>query len=227
MAAYLAKKMGIPVGTLICASNRNKVLADFFATGVYDMNRDFYVTTSPSMDILLSSNFERFLYYLTNGDVDAVKGWEKELQETGKMSVPEGLLKKIDLTFAGDWIDDEETKNVINYAYNDETYLMDPHTAVAYGVYLKRKRQGLVSGRHTVIMSTAHPYKFPPAMCRALGVPVDENPFDSLERLTALSGIGIPYPLKRLQDLPLRFTETVDKSEMKRTVTKFIDDATR
>ena len=102
--------MGIPVGTLICASNRNKVLADFFATGVYDMNRDFYVTTSPSMDILLSSNFERFLYYLTNGDVDAVKGWEKELQETGKMSVPEALLKKIDLTFAGDWIDDEETK---------------------------------------------------------------------------------------------------------------------
>lgn len=227
LAAYLAKKMGIPVGTLICASNRNKVLADFFATGVYDMNRDFYVTTSPSMDILLSSNFERFLYYLTNGDVDAVKGWEKELQETGKMSVPEALLKKIDLTFAGDWIDDEETKNVINYAYNDETYLMDPHTAVAYGVYLKRKRQGLVSGRHTVIMSTAHPYKFPPAMCRALGLPVDENPFDSLERLTALSGIGIPYSLKRLQDLPLRFTETVDKSEMKRTVTKFIDDATR
>ncbi len=104
---------------------------------------------------------------------------------------------------------------------------MDPHTAVAYGVYLKRKRQGLVSGRHTVIMSTAHPYKFPPAMCLALGVPVDENPFDSLERLTALSGIGIPYSLKRLQDLPLRFTETVDKSEMKRTVTKFIDDATR
>ena len=141
--------------------------------------------------------------------------------------MPEALLKKIDLTFAGDWIDDEETKNVINHTYNDEMYLMDPHTAVAYGVYLKRKRQGLVSGRHTVIMATAHPYKFPPAMCRALGLPVDENPFDSLERLTALSGIGVPYSLKRLQDLSLRFTKTVDKREIKGTIMKFIDNATR
>ena len=102
-------------------------------------------------------------------------------------------------------------------------YLFDPHSAVAYGVYLKRKRAGLMSGRHTVIMATAHPYKFPSVICEALGLPADEDPFDALERLYAVSAMNIPKPLKRLQKLPLRFTETINKDAMKTAVMETID----
>ena len=223
LAAYLAGKMGIPLGQLICASNKNKVLADFFASGTYDMNRPFYTTNSPSMDILLASNFERFLYYLTGGDTDKVAAWEKELAETGRLTAGEAERAALTEHFAGDWIDDEETKFVINHTFNDNMYLFDPHSAVAYGVYLKRKRAGLMSGRHTVIMATAHPYKFPSVICEALGLPADEDPFDALERLYAVSAMNIPKPLKRLQKLPLRFTETINKDAMKTAVMETID----
>lgn len=176
LAGYFAKKMGVPIGKLICASNQNKVLADFFETGVYDMNRDFYTTSSPSMDILLSSNFERFLFYVAKEDAAKVAQWEKDLLETGKMSVSADELKTLRQEFEGGWIDDDETKAVINHVYNDFGYLLDPHTAVAYGVGMNRHRQGLDEGRHTVIMATAHPYKFPPVICEALALRQSDDP---------------------------------------------------
>lgn len=223
LAAYFAKKMGIPIGQLICASNKNKVLADFFETGTYNMNRPFYTTASPSMDILLSSNFERFLYYLSGCDTDKVAAREKKLLATGTLTISDEEMKEVHETFAGGWIDDAETKHVINHTFNDRMYLLDPHSAVAYGVYLKRRRQGLTSGRHTVIMATAHPYKFPPVICEALAVPAAADPFGDLERLRALSSIPVPEPLRQLEELPFRFTEVIDKEEMAQSVTAFVD----
>ena len=202
LAGYFAKKMGVPIGKLICASNKNKVLADFFETGVYDMNRQFFTTDSPSMDILLSSNFERFLFYVAGQDAEKVAQWEKDLAETGKMAVSADELAQLRREFEGGWIDDGETEAVINHVYNDYGYLLDPHTAVAYGVYMNRRRQGLCEGRHTVVMATAHPYKFPPVICQAL---------------------ALPKPLAELRNKPVRFGSSIEKEDMKQAVLAFVD----
>lgn len=224
LAGYFAKKMGVPIGELICASNKNKVLADFFKTGVYDMNRDFYTTDSPSMDILLSSNFERFLFYVAAGqDAAKVAQWEKDLAETGKMAVTKDELKTLQDEFVGGWIDDDETEAVINHVYNDFGYLLDPHTAVAYGVYLNRHKQGLDAGRHTVIMSTAHPYKFPPTIVKALALTPYADPFDELKEISILTGMALPKPLLDLQQKPVRFETAIAKEDMKQAVLSFVD----
>lgn len=223
LAGYFAKKMGVPIGELICASNKNKVLADFFKTGVYDMNRDFYTTDSPSMDILLSSNFERFLFYVAGQDAAKVAQWEKDLAETGKMAVTKDELKTLQDEFVGGWIDDDETEAVINHVYNDFGYLLDPHTAVAYGVYLNRHKQGLDAGRHTVIMSTAHPYKFPPTIVKALALTPYADPFDELKEISILTGMALPKPLLDLQQKPVRFETAIAKEDMKQAVLSFVD----
>ena len=223
LAGWFAKKMGASIGRLICASNQNKVLADFFENGVYDMNRSFYTTDSPSMDILLSSNFERFLFYVAGGDAVRVAQWEKDLTETGKMAVNQDELTWLQMDFCGGWIDDDETEAVINHVYNDFGYLLDPHTAVAYGVYLNRHKQGLDAGRHTVIMSTAHPYKFPPVICKALALPSDDDPFAMLTSISSLTGIALPKPLADLRNKPVRFGAAIEKEEMKQAVLSFVD----
>ena len=223
LAGYFAKKMGVPIGELICASNKNKVLADFFKTGVYDMNRDFYTTDSPSMDILLSSNFERFLFYVAGQDAAKVAQLEKDLAETGKMAVTKDELKTLQDEFVGGWIDDDETEAVINHVYNDFGYLLDPHTAVAYGVYLNRHKQGLDAGRHTVIMSTAHPYKFPPTIVKALALTPYADPFDELKEISILTGMALPKPLLDLQQKPVRFETAIAKEDMKQAVLSFVD----
>ena len=223
LAGYFAKKMGVPIGKLICASNKNKVLADFFATGVYDMNRDFYTTDSPSMDILLSSNFERFLFYVAREEAAQVAAWEKELLETGKMAVSKEALQTLQEEFVGGWIDDAETEAVINHVYNDFGYLLDPHTAVAYGVYLNRHKQGLDAGRHTVIMATAHPYKFPPTIVKALALTPYADPFDELKEISILTGMALPKPLLELQKKPVRFSNAIAKEDMKQAVLSFVD----
>lgn len=223
LAGYFAKKMGVPIGRLICASNKNKVLADFFETGVYDMNRQFFTTDSPSMDILLSSNFERFLFYVAGEDAEKVATWEKDLSETGKMAVSKEELETLQKEFEGGWIDDEETEAVINHVYNDYGYLLDPHTAVAYGVYMKRRRQGLCEGRHTVIMATAHPYKFPPVVCKSLALPEHDDAFDELLEISNVTGIALPKPLAELKNKPVRFGDSIQKEDMKTAVLSFVD----
>ena len=158
LAAYYAKKMGIPIGKLICASNQNNVLTDFFRTGTYDMNRPFYTTISPSMDILESSNFERFLYYISGEDSERTAQWMKDLKSTGKLSVNEEEFKRVQANFSGAYVNDEETKAIIEQVYNSYGYLMDPHTAVAMGAYMKELEAHPEDGaRHTIIASTAHP----------------------------------------------------------------------
>lgn len=223
LAGFFAKKMGVPIHQLICASNKNNVLSDFFKTGIYDMNRQFYMTDSPSMDILLSSNFERFLFYVAHEDSAQVFQWEKDLQDTGKLTVSAEALTELRQHFVGGWIDDEETEAVINHVYNDFGYLLDPHTAVAYGVYLNRHKQGLDEGRHTVIMSTAHPYKFPPTICKALALPSQEDPFAMLEEIQAITSMALPKPLQDLKNKPVRFSDAIDKENMKSAVLSFVD----
>ena len=224
LAAYYAKKMGIPIGKLICASNQNNVLTDFFENGTYDMNRPFYTTISPSMDILESSNFERFLYYISGEDSERTAGWMKDLKSTGKLTVNEEEFKRVKANFAGAYVSDEETKAIIQQVYNSYGYVMDPHTAVAMGAYMKELEKHPEDGaRHTVIASTAHPFKFPTPICEALDIKVGETPYESLDNISAVTGVAFPKQLEALQSKPLRFTKAIDKENMKQEILDFVN----
>lgn len=224
LAAYYAKMMGIPVGKLICASNENHVLTDFFKTGTYDMNRPFYTTLSPSMDILESSNFERFVYYVSGEDGALTKERMESLKRDGKFSITLDELRQVQEDFGAAYINDEETKAIIEQVYNSYGYVMDPHTAVAMGAYMKELEAHPEDGkRHTVIASTAHPFKFPPAICEALDIAIGSTPYESLDNITAVTGVSCPKPLQALQDKPLRFTKVIDKGTMEEEIFAFID----
>ncbi|WP_028257174.1 threonine synthase [Veillonella montpellierensis] len=224
LAAYYAKKMGIPIGKLICASNQNNVLTDFFNTGTYDMNRPFYTTISPSMDILESSNFERFLYYISGEDSERTSFWMETLKKTGSVSVNEDELKRIQHDFSGAYIDDEETKSIIDEVYNSYGYLLDPHTAVAMGAYMKELQlHPELEQQHTVIAATAHPFKFPAPICEALHIQQGHNAYESLEAISAVTGVAFPKQLLELRNKKLRFTKTIDKEAMKEEILLFVD----
>lgn len=224
LAAYYAKRMGIPVGKLICASNRNNVLADFFQNGTYDMNRPFYTTLSPSMDILESSNFERFIYYMSGENAELTKARMIALKAEGSFSVTPEELKDIQRIFAGAYVSDEETTAIIEQVYNSYGYVMDPHTAVAMGAYMKELAlHPEDGGRHTIIASTAHPFKFPGAICQALDIREGESSYDSLDNISAVTGVGCPSKLALLKDKPLRFTKVIDKGDMEAEVLAFAD----
>ena len=224
LAAYYAKKMGIPIGKLICASNQNNVLTDFFKTGTYDMNRPFYTTISPSMDILESSNFERFLYYISGEDSERTAQWMKDLKSTGKLSVNEEEFKRVQANFSGAYVNDEETKAIIEQVYNSYGYLMDPHTAVAMGAYMKELEAHPEDGaRHTIIASTAHPFKFPTPICEALDIKVGSTPYESLDNISAVTGVAFPKQLAALKAKSLRFTKAIDKENMKQEILDFVD----
>lgn len=216
--------MGIPIGKLICASNQNNVLTDFFKTGTYDMNRPFYTTISPSMDILESSNFERFLYYISGEDSERTAQWMKDLKSTGKLSVNEEEFKRVQANFSGAYVNDEETKAIIEQVYNSYGYLMDPHTAVAMGAYMKELETHPEDGaRHTIIASTAHPFKFPTPICEALDIKVGSTPYESLDNISAVTGVAFPKQLAALKTKSLRFTKAIDKENMKQEILDFVD----
>lgn len=224
LAAYYAKMMGIPIGKLICASNKNKVLTDFFETGTYDMNRPFYVTLSPSMDILESSNFERFLYYAFQEDSEETKAYMEELKGKGAASVPESVKMWIDSHFKGIFVDDVKTKEVIDYVFNTYGYLMDPHTAVAMGAYMDYvKDNPEEANRHTVIASTAHPFKFPDAISQALRLPLGDDCYGTLENISAITGVAFPKELAKLAAMEIRFDQVIPKESMKDSILRFID----
>ena len=217
LAGYLAKRIGVPIRHLICASNENHVLADFFATGVYDRRREFHVTHSPSMDILISSNLERFLYYAVNGDTERVVQLMNDLQDTGCMALTEKERQAMD-HFIGGWLTDEETLHVIHDVYMQTKYLLDPHTAVAYGVTERLRVRGMIGDRPLAVMATAHPYKFPDTVAAALGIPLAHDPYHTLAVLEAQTGIVVPTALAELAGKPIRFTEVVAKEDMDATV---------
>ena len=212
LAAWYAKQMGVPLGKLICASNSNNVLTDFIRTGVYDRNRPFHNTISPSMDILISSNLERLLHAFSNGDCAQVKGYMEQLSETGRYEVSKEIMWKLKRDFAAYFCDDGQTKKTIGKVWKEKNYLIDPHTAVAVDA-LAQYRAETGDAAPTLVVSTASPFKFCPAVLEALGAPV----VTGLESITALSkftGIGAPRPLAELAGKTPRFDRCVEKERM-------------
>ncbi len=220
LAAYYAKKMGIPVNKLICASNSNKVLTDFLNTGIYDRNRQFYTTISPSMDILISSNLERLLYHLSGENDSQIREWFTSLADSGKYEVTDKVKAVLKEEFYAGFCDDIQTKACIKKQFDSHSYLCDTHTAVAVKVYEDyREKTGDIT--KTVIASTASPYKFSSSVLEALGEfdsSLDE--FELVEKLYEVSNLEVPKSLAELKDKKVRFQDTIEKSDMKDFVLK-------
>ena len=212
LAGFLAKKLGLPVGKLICASNANNVLTDFIFTGTYDRRRPLLKTTSPSMDILVSSNLERLLYLLS-GDTELVSQLMQQLKEKGAYTVPADLLAKIQAEFCASYCDDARAEEIMGRVFRDYGYLCDPHTAAGWAAAEDYVTQ---TGDHTpmVVLSTASPYKFPAAVLTAIGGDTDGDEFCQMERLSRLSGVPIPGNLSGLQGKPEKHTGVIPKEKM-------------
>ena len=216
LAGYFAKLMGLPVGRLICASNANNVLTDFIETGIYDRNRPFYTTASPSMDILISSNLERLLYLLSGSD-EAVRGYMASLRETGRYQVSQALKEKIQAEFSAGWCSDQEAGDNIAKVFGTEGYLMDTHTAVAYTV-LEQYRKKTGDNTLSVVVSTASPYKFCSSVLSAMGVTEYRPGTEILSQLEEKTRSSAPRPLKELSGKAVRFTLETEKERMPQVV---------
>ena len=172
LAAYYAKQMGVPIDKLICASNENKVLYDFFTTGTYDRNREFILTSSPSMDILISSNLERLIYHLTGDDSEQNRAFMDALSKDGKYTITDAMKTKL-ADFYGNYAGEEETAQTIRRIYETAGYIIDTHTAVAASVYQKYKRD-MRDDKKTLLASTASPFKFTRSVMNAIDHSYDE-----------------------------------------------------
>lgn len=220
LAGWMARGMGLPVGRFLCASNANNVLTDFINTGVYDRRRPFHVTSSPSMDILVSSNLERLLYFLS-GDTGLVSRWMGELGRTGRYDVGGGLLERIRRDFGAGFCTDAETAGEIARVWREYGYLIDTHTAVASHVLADARAAGGQSGPCCVV-STASPYKFCAAVLSALGENTDAPGVELIGRLEALTGTKAPLPLASLAGLEERFSECTSPEKMPEVVDAFL-----
>lgn len=216
LAAYYARRMGLPIAKLICASNSNSVLTDFLNTGVYDRNREFFTTVSPSMDILISSNLERLLYALAGSE--KVKEWMNSLSECGKYEVDSDTLAKLRSLFAAGFCNDDETKATIADVFKNKGYLCDTHTAVAVKVYSDYKAN-TGDMTPTVIASTASPFKFSAAVLEAVdGNVCGLDEFEMVERLAEVTGLSCPEQLAGLKNKTVRFNSCCPKEEMTKAV---------
>ena len=209
LAGYYAKKLGLPVNKFICASNNNNVLYDFLTTGTYDRNREFLKTISPSMDILISSNLERLLYDLSGADDKYIKSLMEDLNKNGKYQVNDEILKKIKKQFGAGYATDEETAKTIKKVWEEEKYLLDPHTAVAYKVMLEQNLS-----EPTVVLSTASPYKFYASVANALLNIHDEDEFVLMQKLYETTKVEIPENLKNLKSKEILHSDIIKKEEM-------------
>jgi len=213
LAAYYAKMMGVPIKTLICASNENNVLTDFLRTGVYDRNRPFHNTLSPSMDILISSNLERLLFELSGRDDKQVTEYMEQLAEKGSYEVSVPIKTKLHQTFAAGYCDDAQTKETIRRMWEEQHYLIDPHTAVAFDV-LEQYRKESGDETPTVVVSTASPFKFCDNVLGALGVTELADGTDILDQLSQVTGQPVPAPLAGLKGKEIRFQTVTEKEHM-------------
>ncbi len=224
LAAWFAKQMGIPVHRLICASNRNKVLCDFFSGGVYDRNREFYKTTSPSMDILISSNLERLLFEITGKDSEKVKEWMKELNTEGKYSVDKDTLKALQRLFVGGFADETGVSKTILEVYDRTDNVIDPHTAVGFNIY-GRYHQRSGDESKTVFASTAAPFKFAPAVMdslRGIGYSEALSTSELITELAEESGLMIPQSIAELPTLEIRHKDVIEKEQMQDKVREIL-----
>jgi len=216
LAAYYAKEMGIPIAKLICASNENKVLTDFINTGVYNINREFYLTNSPSMDILISSNLERLLYHLSGNNGDEIKRLMESLDSNKTYTVGDNIKEGLS-DFYSRFADVKQTNAAIGKMYHQNGYLMDTHTAVAYKVYEDyRKETG--DNTPTVIASTASAYKFADSVALAIGLDEERNGFDYIKSINKKTSVRIPAALKGLEEKEIRHKGVLNIDEMKDAV---------
>lgn len=213
LAGEFARRMGLPVAKLVCASNANNVLTDFINTGVYDRRRTFYRTASPSMDILVSSNLERYLFLASGGDFELVARLMAQLRDEGAYTAPESLMKVMREHFFAGCADDAQARDAIGRVWRDYGYLMDTHTAVAWSVmedFKAREDNGWVN----VVLSTASPYKFSRDVLAAISDAEPESGFGAMDMLKDITGVAVPEGLARLRDMAPRFNDCVDKGEM-------------
>ena len=220
LAAYYGSRMGLPVGKLICASNSNKVLFDFFTTGTYDRNRDFILTSSPSMDILISSNLERLIYHISGNSAEKTAALMKDLSEKGVYAITDEMKAGLDM-FVGGYATEEQTADAIRRLYKAEGYVIDPHTAVAAHVYDSFRAQ---TGDRTpaVIASTASPFNFENSVMSALGEPADLPDLELADRLSEKAGVPVPEAVNVLRTAKVRHNTVCDRSGMKDEVRKFL-----
>lgn len=221
LAAHYAKLMGLPIRKLICASNENKVLYDFFETGIYDKNRDFVLTSSPSMDILISSNLERLIYEIAGRDAQKTAELMGLLTKEGKYEIDEEMRAKLS-DFCGGFSSEEDTAKEIHQVYDRTGYVLDTHTAVASKVYRSYKN-ATKDETKTVIASTASPYKFARSVVKAISDEnLPEDDFSIVDRLCAISGVNVPKAVEEIRTAPILHKKVCDKSEMKQSVMDFL-----
>ncbi|MBR2870227.1 MAG: threonine synthase [Clostridia bacterium] len=220
LAGYYAKQMGLPVGRLVCASNCNNVLTEFFQSGTYDKNREFFKTNSPSMDILISSNLERLLFELSNRDAKLTAERMASLKATGKYSLTDLELKQAEKDFFGGYADEEECLETITNVFDDFGYVSDPHTAVALKVCFDYKEFSKTSNP-TVVLSTASPYKFTQSVLKAVSGKTVKDPFVCAQKLLEETALPIPNQILSLKEKERRFTETISKEQAVDVVLQF------
>ena len=213
LASYYAKEMGLPINRFICASNENKVLFDFFETGCYDRNREFILTSSPSMDILISSNLERLIYKIARNDAEANKAFMESLSAEGRYEITDKMKSGLS-DFVGGYATEEDTRNIISKIYKNDNYIIDTHTAVAayvYEQYVSRTKDSTV----TVIASTASPYKFTRSVMNAIDSSYDsKTDFELVDELNRLSGVAVPQAIEDIRTAPVLHDTVVDADDM-------------
>ncbi len=211
LAGYFAKQMGLPIDKFICASNKNNILTDFFTTGKYDANRDFYKTNAPAMDILVSSNLERLVWFMC-GDGNRVREYMNKLNQDGIYEVDQDVLAKIQEQFKAGYLDEDQVLATIKACYNETGYLLDTHTAVGYGV-LKEYQAKTNDHTKTVLLATASPYKFPESVYQAIyGEELDV--YSAIDKLNEKTGVMVPKPLQGIKDREILHKKKIDKSEI-------------
>lgn len=222
LAAFYAKNMGLPIAKLICASNENKVLYDFFTTGEYNKNREFILTNSPSMDILISSNLERLIYRIAGNDATKNAGLMKELSETGKYTVTPEMKEKL-TDFYGNYTSEKETGEAIKKLYEDTGYVIDTHTAVAAGVYDKYKKETGDTKTKTVIASTASPFKFTRSVIEAIDPKyASMGDFELVDELSKIANVKVPQAIEDIRSAKILHDTECDVDKMEDTVKAFL-----
>lgn len=222
LAAYYAKEIGLPIDKLICASNENKVLYDFFVSGTYNKNREFILTNSPSMDILISSNLERLIYKIAGDDAKKNAELMKSLVETGKYEVSHQMKEKL-VDFVGGYASEGDTAKAIKDLYQSDQYIIDTHTAVAVSVYNKYKTETNDTTK-TLIISTASPYKFTRSVMNAIDEGYDAlSEFELVDELCKLSSVKVPQAIEDIRTAPILHTRVCDVTEMKASVSDILN----
>ena len=222
LAAFYAKNMGLPIGKLICASNENKVLYDFFSTGTYDKNRDFILTSSPSMDILISSNLERLIYRIAGNDAKKNAEFMKNLTTNGKYEITDEMKAQL-ADFYGNYTSEEETSEVIKNLYEKTGYVIDTHTAVAAGVYAKYKADTNDTDTKTVIASTASPFKFTRSVMNSIDKKYDSmSDFELVDELSKIGNVEIPQAIEDIRSAEVLHDTVCEVDEMPKIVKDFL-----